>query len=103
MKELDYHFAEITPEDWRHANDIQVVFMFDRPPLSNLNEVTPVEFARTFCPRIPVLWKQMAPAREIVIKDLPDDGRQRLFKETELSNCGERRTIRRATKWNIKQ
>jgi ribonuclease HI len=53
-QELDHHFVEITPEDWRHTKDIRVEFVFERPDLDKLTEVNPQGVRTAFLPILPV-------------------------------------------------
>jgi ribonuclease HI len=52
--ELDHRFTLITPEDWRHARAIRIEFVYERPDLSQLREVTEKIFRDDYQDTLPV-------------------------------------------------
>jgi hypothetical protein len=41
---VNYQFTIITPEDWHYAMEIRVEFVYERPDLKVLTEVTEKQF-----------------------------------------------------------
>jgi hypothetical protein len=52
--EIDESFFEIFPEEWAHAKILAVSFVYERPEISSLVEVTPNIFKIRFVPKFPV-------------------------------------------------
>jgi hypothetical protein len=53
-QELDARSVELEPENWRYSTAIKATFVYERPVLGNLIDVSPKQFSTRFDTRLPV-------------------------------------------------